>query len=52
LDSEILCELESANDSEEETIVRANLQFGTVEDAMRAGVEFAIEWIEMISWIM
>jgi hypothetical protein len=35
-----------ANNSGEETIVHADLQFGTVEEAMRAGVEFAIKWID------
>jgi hypothetical protein len=43
---------EFANNSGEETIVRVDLQFGTVEEAMRAGVEFAIEWIEMFSWMI
>ena len=38
-----------ANNSGEEMLVHADLQFGTVEQAMRAGVEFAINWIEMIS---
>jgi hypothetical protein len=41
-----------ANNSGEETLVHADLQFGSVEEAMRAGVEYAIEWIEMISWII
>ena len=40
-----------ANDSGEETLIHADLQFATVEEAMRAGVEFAIQRIEMISWI-
>ena len=40
------------NDSGEETIVHADLHFVTLEEAMRAGVEFAIEWIEMIPWII
>jgi hypothetical protein len=35
-----------ANDSGEETIVHADLEFGTVEEAMQAGVEFAIKWID------
>ena len=35
-----------ANDSREETIVHTDFQFGTVEEAMQAGVEFAIKWIE------
>jgi hypothetical protein len=35
-----------ANNSGEETIVHADLEFGTVEEAMRAGVEFAVEWID------
>ena len=36
----------SANNSGEETIIHADLQFGTVEEAMRAGVVFAITWID------
>jgi hypothetical protein len=32
--------------SGEETLVHADLEFGTVEEAMRAGVEFAIKWID------
>jgi hypothetical protein len=35
-----------ANNSGEETLVNTDLEFGTVEEAMRAGVEFAIEWID------
>ena len=35
-----------ANYSGEETIVRTDLEFGTVEEAMQAGVEFAIKWID------
>jgi hypothetical protein len=35
-----------ANDSGEETIVHTDLEFGTVEEAMQAGVEFAIKWID------
>ena len=35
-----------ANDSGEETIVHTDLEFGTVEEAMQAGVKFAIEWID------
>jgi hypothetical protein len=35
-----------ANDSGEETIVRTDLEFGTVEKAMQAGVESAIKWID------
>ena len=41
-----------ANNSGEEMLVHADLQFGTVEQAMRAGVEFAINWIEMISSVI
>jgi hypothetical protein len=40
------------NNSGEETLVRTDLEFRTVEEAMRAGVEFAIEWIEMFSWMI
>jgi hypothetical protein len=36
----------SANNSGEETLVHTDLEFGTVEDAMQAGVEFAIKWID------
>jgi hypothetical protein len=43
---------EFANNSGEETLVHANLRFGSVEEAMLAGVEFAIEWIEMFSWMI
>ena len=46
LDSEVLCELQFANDSPEETIVHTDFQFGTVEEAMQAGVEFAIKSID------
>jgi hypothetical protein len=35
-----------ANDSGEETIVYTDLEFSTVEEAMEAGVEFAIKWID------
>jgi hypothetical protein len=35
-----------ANNSGEETLVHTDLEFGTVEEAMRAGVEFAIKWID------
>ena len=35
-----------ANDSGDETIVHAELEFGTVKEAMQAGVEFAIKWID------
>jgi hypothetical protein len=35
-----------ANNSGEETLVNSALEFGTVEEAMRAGVEFAIKWID------
>jgi hypothetical protein len=38
--------------SGEQARAYADLQFGTVEEALRAGVEFAIEWIEVISWII
>jgi hypothetical protein len=34
------------NNSGEETLVRTDLEFRTVEEAMRAGVEFAIKWID------
>lgn len=34
------------NNSGEETIVHADLEFGTVEEAMHIGVEFAIKWID------
>ena len=39
---------EFANNSGEETLVHANSRFDSVEKAMLAGVEFAIEWIEML----
>jgi hypothetical protein len=35
-----------ANNSGEETLVHADLEFGTVKEAMQAGVEFAINWID------
>ena len=35
-----------AHDTGEETIVHADLEFRTAEEAMQAGVEFAIEWID------
>jgi hypothetical protein len=35
-----------ANDSGEEPIVHTDLEFGTVQEAMQAGVEFAIKWID------
>jgi hypothetical protein len=35
-----------ANDSGEETIVYTYFEFSTVEEAMEAGVEFAIKWID------
>jgi hypothetical protein len=38
--------------SGEETLVNTDLEFRTVEEAMRAGVEFAIEWIELFSWMI
>ena len=34
------------NNSGQETLVRTDLEFRTVEEAMRAGVEFAIKWID------
>ena len=34
------------NDSGEETLVHADLEFGSVKEAMQAGVEFAIKWID------
>ena len=34
------------NNSGEETLVRTDLHFGTVQEAMQAGVEFAIKWID------
>jgi hypothetical protein len=43
---------EFANNSGEKTLVHADLHFGCVEEAMRAGVEFAIAWIEMISFMI
>jgi hypothetical protein len=35
-----------ATESGEEPIVHTDLQFGTVKEAMQAGVEFAIKWID------
>ena len=35
-----------ANNSGEEPIVHTDLEFGTVKEAMHAGVEFAIKWID------
>ncbi len=35
-----------ANDSGEETLVHDDLEFGSVKEAMQAGVDFAIKWIE------
>jgi hypothetical protein len=35
-----------ANNCGEETLVHADLEFGTAEEAMQAGVEFAIKWID------
>jgi hypothetical protein len=34
------------NNSGEEPIVHTDLQFATVEEAMQAGVQFAIKWID------
>jgi hypothetical protein len=34
------------HNSGEEVIVHTDLQFGTVEDAMQAGLEVAITWID------
>ena len=37
---------EFTNDSGEETLVHTDLEFGLVKEAMQAGVEFAIKWID------
>jgi ketopantoate hydroxymethyltransferase len=36
----------SAINSGEETLVHTDLEFGAVEEAMQAGVESAIKWID------
>jgi hypothetical protein len=45
-EAESLVSWKFANHSGEETLVHTDLHFGTVEEAMRAGVEFAIKWID------
>ena len=35
-----------SNDSSQESIVHTDLEFGSVDEAMQAGVEFAIKWID------
>jgi hypothetical protein len=37
----LICELELANNSGEETIIHTDLQFGTVEEVIQAEVQFA-----------
>ena len=34
------------NDSDAEMIVHPDSEFGSVEEAMQAGVQFAIKWID------
>jgi hypothetical protein len=40
------CQLEIWDQHGEETLVNTDLEFRTVEEAMRASVEFAIKWID------
>ena len=35
-----------SNDSSQESIVHTDLEFGSVDEAMQVGVEFAIKWID------
>jgi hypothetical protein len=41
----------TGNNSGEEARTHADLEFGTVEEAMQAAVEFAIKWIDDASTI-
>jgi hypothetical protein len=46
LDSEVLCELEICEQQRRGNARSHRLRVGTVEEAMQAGVESAIKWID------